>query len=76
MATYACRSFRSTAWSSLQSPALAKLVSRRVDGVRLIYGGAGGKDEVDALEQGCWSSWWVCRYPPLRRWDAVDLGPR
>jgi hypothetical protein len=43
----------------------------------IVHDGAGGRGEVDALEQGCWSRGGeLVVIPRLRRWDAVDLGPR
>jgi hypothetical protein len=43
----------------------------------IMYDGARGRGEVDALEQGCWSGGGgIVIIPRLRRWVAADLGPR
>jgi hypothetical protein len=50
----ACRSFKSIAWSSCRSLDLARSDPRRVSLASVvIHIGAGGRGEVDALEQGC-----------------------
>jgi hypothetical protein len=42
----------------------------------VIHGDAGGRDEVDALEQGCCSGGGgSVVISQLRRWDVVVLGP-
>jgi hypothetical protein len=65
LATCACRSFRSAAWSSRRSSDLARSVSQRVTGVcrcpRRCWGPWRGEcSKLRMLVRG----WWICRYSP------------
>jgi hypothetical protein len=71
MASCACRSFRSAAWSSRRSLDLARSVSRCVAGVHWRWG-RGDFSGARMLVR----RWLICHSLRLHRWEAVDLGPR